>query len=128
MVLALHDVVHQFAGNGYFRFGSFTQRYTDGVAQPVRQQGPDAKGRLDASVFAIAGFGHAEVQGEVHAFFLHHGSQQAHGLHHHHRIGGFDGNDHVCEVLFHTDAQELHARLHHAFRCIAVARHGSVGQ
>ena len=44
------------------------------------------------------------------------------------RIGSLDRDDHVREILFHTDAQELHARFYHALRGISVARHDAVGQ
>ena len=125
---AFRDIIHQFAGHGDFRFGRLAQGDADGVAQSVGQQGADAHGGLDASVLAVARFGHAQVQGEVHPLALHRVCQQAHGAHHHHRVRCLDGDDHILEVLVHADAQELHTRLHHAFGRVAVAGHDAVRQ
>ena len=127
MVVALHDIVHQFAGYGDFRLRSFAQGNPDGVTQAVCQQGADAQGRFDASVFSVSGFRYTEMQRESHTFLLHDGCQQAYCLYHDHCIGCLDGNDYIREILLHADAQKLHTRFHHAFRCIAIARHDAVG-
>ena len=122
MVLAARHIVYQLAGHRYLGLGSLAQRYADGVAQSVGQQGTDAQGRLDASVLAIACLGHAQVQGEVHAFLFHDSHQQADRPHHDDRVRGLDGDDHVGEMLVYADAQELHARFYHALGRITIAR------
>ena len=40
-----------------------------------RGGGADADGTLDAGVFAVACFGHAEVEGVVHPFIVHQGDE-----------------------------------------------------
>jgi hypothetical protein len=42
-------------GYGYFFHGVFGERNTYGIAQTIFEQSPYAHGRLDASIFAIAG-------------------------------------------------------------------------
>ena len=126
--LTLNDIIDQLTGHGYLVFGRLTQRHTDGVADTVSQQGTDSHGALDASVLTIAGFGHSQVDREVHSLLLHHLHEQAHALHHHHRIAGLYGDHHILEVLLHTDAQELHTALHNTFGRISVAAHDAVAQ
>ena len=118
----------QFVGNGDFALGLLAQRYAQGVADAVAKQGTDAQRALDAAVLALAGLGHAEVQGEVHALALHHVAKQAHGAHHDDGVAGLDAHDHVAEFLPLTDAQELHAALHDALGRVAVARHDAIRQ
>ena len=128
LTLALQDIVPQFAGHGNLRLRRFAQRDADGVTQSVCQQRTDTQGALDASILTIASFGHAQVEREVHPLALHHVGQQAHRADHDHCVGGLDGDDHVHKLLLYADAQELHARLHHALGRITVARHDAVAQ
>ena len=65
---------------------------------------------------------------ECHAFLVHLCNKEAHGGDHDDGVAGLDGNDHIMELLTHTDSQELHARLHHTLRRVAIARHDAVGQ
>ena len=123
-----HHVFRQFVGHGHFRLGRFAQAHAQRVAYAVGQQCPDAGGTLDASVLALAGLGHAQVEGEVHAFAFHHAAQQADAAHHDLRVGGFDGDDHIAELLFHTHTEKFHAALHDALRRVAVAAHDAVGE
>ena len=67
-----HHVFRQFVGHGHFRLGRFAQAHAQRVAYAVGQQRPYAGGTLDASVLALAGLGHTQVEGEVHAFAFHH--------------------------------------------------------
>ena len=68
------------------------------------------------------------MEGERHALLLHRLHEQTHRAHHNHRIAGLDGDDHVGKLLGHADAQELHARLHHALGRVAIAAHDAVAQ
>ena len=125
---SLADIFHQMSGHGDFGFRFLAQRHTDGVADAIGQQCADAHGTLYPAVLALAGLGHAQVQRIVHALALHRGHQQAHRLHHHHRVAGLDGDDHVVEVFSSADAQKLHAALHDSLRRVAIAAHDAVGE
>ena len=61
MILPQQNIIHQFTGYRNFSFGCFTQRYADGIAQPVAQQCSDAESRLDTPVLSVSGFCHSEV-------------------------------------------------------------------
>ena len=120
--------LQQGVGHRNLVLGRFAEADADGVADAVDEQGTDAHGTLQAAVLALAGFRDAEVEGEGHAFGLHGAAQQAHALHHHHGVGGFDADDDIQELLLHAHAQELHARLHDAGGRVAIARHDAVGE
>ncbi len=128
MSLPQQNIIHQFTGYRNFSFGCFTQRYADGIAQPVAQQCSDAESRLDTPVLTVSGFCHSEVQWESHPLFFHDVHQQTDGFHHHDRIGRFDGNHYVSEILLDTDAEKFHTGFHHPRRRITIARHDAVGQ
>ena len=64
----------------------------------------------------------------MHVLLVHLPNQQTHGADHDRRVGGLDADDDIGEVLFDTDAQELHARLDHAGGRITIARHDAVAQ
>ena len=74
---ALGDELHQSAGHGNLTFRFLRERHADGVADALSEQGTDAHGRLDASVLALAGFGHAEVERVVHVLLVHCLNEQA---------------------------------------------------
>ena len=126
--VAFGNHVHKLTSHGDFLLGSLGKAHTDGVADALGKQGADAHGTLDASVLALACLGNTKVQGEGHALPVHLLYQQAHALHHHHGVAGLDGDDHVHEIVSHTDAQELHATLHDALGSVAIARHDAVGE
>ena len=128
MSFPLSDVVDQLACDGQFRFGSFAKRNANGIADAVAQQRTDAYGTFDAPVFAVARFGHAQMEWVVHPFGIHRAYQQADCFDHDYRVGCFDGDDHVVELLVPADTQKLHARGNHPFGRITVAAHDAVGQ
>ena len=49
-------------------------------------------------------------------------------MHHDHRVGGLDGDDHIEEVLAHANTEKLHAALHDASRGVAIVAHDAVGE
>ena len=122
------DVVDQSTGNGDFALRSFAEADTYGVADAVGKQGSDADSRLDATVLAVAGLGDAEVDGVGHPFGFHLAHQQTYGDDHDDGVACLDGDDDVVELLVAADTQKLHAGLHHAGRCVAIARHDAVGE
>ena len=128
MALSLHDVVAQSNRHRYFSFGCLTQRHTDGVAKAIAQQRTNAHSRLDTTILAFSCLGDTQVERELHPFFLHLLHQEANGANHDDRIARLDGDDNIAEILLHADAKKLHARLHHAFGRIAIARHDAVGK
>ena len=121
MVLPLEYIVPQLAGHWNLGFGCFAQGDADRIAQAIGQQGTDAQRTLDASIFTITSLCHAQVKREVHPLTLHDLSQQTDSTYHHYGVRGFDGDDHIHELLLHADTQKLHARLHHPLRGIAIA-------
>ena len=80
------DIVYQVTGHWYFGFGLFTERHAHGVANAVGQQGTNAHGTLDATVFALSSLGHAEMKRIVHVFLFHLAHQKAHGAYHDNRV------------------------------------------
>ena len=104
------------------------QADTDGVAAAFGEQGSDAHGTLDTSVFTLACLGHSEMQRVVHILFVHGLDQETHRLHHDHRIAGFDADDHIVESLAAEDAQKFHATLDDTLGRVAIARHDTVGE
>ena len=126
MPLASGDIVHQMARHGNLGFGLLAQRHTDGVSYAIGKQGTNAHSTLDAPVFTLASFGNAQMQRIVHPLLVHGGHQQAHRLHHHHRVACLDRDDHIAELLFSANAQKLHTALHDTLGCVAIARHDAV--
>src|SRR6202012_665514 len=113
--------------NGDLEFGVFRQGDADGVTDAIFQEGADADGRFDPPVFAISGFGDAEVQGVTGAeFFRHIADQQAVGLDHDQRVAGFHAEDNIVITLTAGHAQEFHGAFHHAHRRISIAAHDTV--
>ena len=64
----------------------------------------------------------------VHILLVHGRYQQTDRAHHHHGIAGFDGDNYIVELFLLTDAEELHATLHDAFRSITITTHDAVGK
>ena len=64
----------------------------------------------------------------VHVFLVHRVDQQAHRLHHDHRIARLDGDDDIVEMLAFADAQELHTAFDDALGRVAVAVAYAVGE
>ena len=124
----LRDIVDEVACDGYLRLRLLAQTHADGVADAVGKQCADAHRTLDASVFALASLGHAEVERIVHVSLVHLGDEQAHGAHHDDGVRCLDAYHYVVELLLLADAQKLHAALDDAFRRVAVARHDAVGE
>ena len=62
----------------------------------------------------------------VHILTIHRLYQQTDGLYHHHRIGGFDGDDDVVELLALENSQELHTAFNDALGGVAITRHDTV--
>ena len=61
MAGALHNVGGQLIGHRNFCLGGLTQRYANRIANAVGQECTYAGSTLDATVLALAGFGHAQV-------------------------------------------------------------------
>ena len=78
---------HQGPGHRDFMNRIFGERHPDGITNAVFQQRADAHSRFHPAVFAIAGFGDAQVQRIGHAQFIHPRAQQPVGLNHHLRVG-----------------------------------------
>ena len=121
-------VVYQFAGNRYFCFRVFAEGYADGIAYSVGQQGADTDSTFNAAVFTVTGFGHSQVERVVHVFCLHGTDEQTYGADHDNRVGCFDGDYHVREILVPADAQKFHAGGNHSFGGITIPAHDTVGQ
>ena len=128
MVLSIGVALHQHAAHRHLGFRLFRQADTHGVSEAIFEQGADAQGGFDASVFAVAGFRDAQMERKRHAFVVHPRHEQAVRLNHDLRVGRLHGHDHVEVVLRNTDAQELQSALDHAQRGVAVAAHDPVGQ
>ena len=58
---ALLDGINNLTCYGNLVFWFLAERYADGVADTLGEQGANTYGTLDASVFAFASFGHAEM-------------------------------------------------------------------
>ena len=122
------NVRSKLIGHRDLALGLFTERYAQGVADTVGQESTDAGSALYASIFALTGFGDAEVQGIVHPLGLHGVAKQAHRTDHDGGIAGLDGDDHIGEVLALTDAQKLHAAFDDALGGVAITAHDAVGK
>ena len=64
----------------------------------------------------------------MHVLTIHLPDKQTHGADHDRGIRRLDADHHIGEILFDTDAQKLHARLHHAGGGVAIARHNAVAE
>ena len=120
------DDTQNAAGHRNLTFRLFAERYTDSVAYPIGKQRAYAYSRLHSAILSISGFRNAEMKGEVHVLGIHGCNQPAHSLHHHRDIRGFDGYDHVAEIMLETNAQKFHGALHHSCRSVAVTAHDAV--
>ena len=123
VLFALGNVIAQLSGNGHFHLRIFAQADANSVADAVGQQSANTHCRFDTSVFTVTGFGNAQMQGKIHAFFFHFLNEQSHGLYHHQSVGRFDRNHHVVELFLDADAQIFHTGSHHALRRVAMAFH-----
>ena len=126
--LLLSDIIHQMAGYRNLCGRFLAQTYTHGIADTIGQKGTDAHSTLDSSVLAFTSLSNAQMQRIAHAFFLHLADQEAHRANHHYGIGRLDADDHIVEILFLADAEELHTALYDAFGSIAIAVADAVGQ
>ena len=122
------DVLHQFLSHRHLEFGIFAERNANGVAHALGEQRAYAHGTLYAAVLAVAGFGYAQVQREVHILGIHSHHQSAHGFHHHHGVRCLYRYHHIVEILSHHHTQKLHHALHHTRRSVAVAAHNAVAE
>ena len=68
------------------------------------------------------------MEGIVHVLLVHRCHEEANGADHDDGVGTLDGNDDIVEMLFLTDAQELHTALHDALGRVAVAVADAVGE
>ena len=128
VAVALCDIVNQMTCHGNLCLGLLGERHAYGVAYAVGEQCPYAHGALDASVLALAGLGHSQVQWIVHVLLVHLAHQQAHRAHHHHGVACLDGDDHIIELLLLAYTQEFHAALDDALGGVAISRHDAVGE
>ena len=110
--------------------GIFRERNADGVTQSIAQERADADGALDATIFAFAGFGDAEVDRiiPVRPFLFQARDEQPVTLDHHLGVGRLHRELEVVEVVFARDVGELQRALHHAERRVTEAVHNAVGQ
>ena len=68
------------------------------------------------------------MQWIVHVFMVHGFHQEAYRSNHDHSIAGFDGYDHIVEVLTFADAQKLHATFYDTCGSVAIARHDAIAE
>ncbi len=68
------------------------------------------------------------MEWKVNIFSIHPIHQQAYRLGHQQRIGSFHGYHNIGKPFLHSDAQIFHARFHHSFGGIAIARHDTIGE
>ena len=122
----LADILYEMFSHRNFCLRLLAQAHAYGVANAVGEQCSNAHGTLYASVLALTGFGHAEVEGIVHVGLVHLADEQTHGAHHDHGVAGLYAYDHVVKLLTLADAQKLHAALNNAFGRVAITRHYAV--
>ena len=120
----LEDVV----GHGDFLDGVFGEGDEDGVADAVDEECADAGSAFVACLEGVASLGDSEVDGIVHAEFLHLLDEEARALHHDGDVTGLHGEDELVVVLLTAHLRELDGGLCHAFGGVAVARHDAFGE
>ena len=125
---ARRDIVAEQPCHGYLGFGSLAEADADGVAYTFGKECAYAYGALYTAVFAVARLGNAEMKRIAHPLGVHCLDKQAHGAHHHLRVGGLYRNYNAVEILLSADTEELHHRLHHTLGRVAVAAHDAVGK
>ena len=77
-----HRFIRDGTGDGDFVDAVLGERHPDGIAESVEEEGTDADGALDSTVFAVTGFGHAEMERVVHVLLGHAFDEEAVGLDH----------------------------------------------
>ena len=90
----LHRSVTNARGNIFTKFYShgnlllriFSERHSDCIAYAMRKNRTYAYGTFDASIFAISGFRHAQVERVVHILLRHLTVKKKHRLNHDHYI------------------------------------------
>ena len=122
------ELLDELLRHGNLVFGRLGQRDADGVADTVGQQRADAHGALDAPLEAVARLGHPEMYRVVHPLGIHRLDQQPVGVDHHARIARLHRDNHLVEVAFAADAQELHRRDDHPLRRIAPLVEDAAGE
>ena len=65
---------------------------------------------------------------KTHTFLSHFCHQQSHALYHNDCIAGLYADNHIHELLAHTNTQKLHTAFHYALRSVAITAHDAVGQ
>ena len=120
--------MNQLTGYRNFGFGILGKRNTDCIADTISKECTYTYRRLDASIVGISGFSYTKMQWEMHALFIHFLYEQTHSANHNRRVGSLDADDHIGEILFDTNTQELHTRLHHSGRSISITRHDAIAE